>query len=275
MRYLTLWLTLFLLQNVQARPIVFAPLPLSNTQKSFEDFNAMVSHLEKALGETIAFRYEKKYDDVIALFQANEIDIAYLGPLPFITLKEQFPFAKALITFHEKDGKNGYRCVLVKFAKEPLDTLHVKALKVALTQPLSTCGYTKTKLLLEKKLNLNLDETLFRYVGQHDEVALSIIRGEFMIGGMKESIARSYASLGLEILDIGSHLPGFSLVVNTNTLTQEHIDTIKKRLLTTPKEVYKTWGKDISHGMSEADEKLFEKIVFSPKNFTIPQSGNF
>lgn len=274
MRYLTLWLTLFLLQNVQARPIVFAPLPLSNTQKSFEDFNAMVSHLEKALGETIAFRYEKKYDDVIALFQANEIDIAYLGPFPFITLKEQFPFAKALITFHEKDGKNGNRCVLVKFAKDSL-ALHVKSLKVALTQPLSTCGYIKTKLLLEKKFHLNLDETQYRYLGQHDEVALSIIRGEFNLGGMKESIARNYISLGLEILETSEHLPGFTLVVNTNTLTPEQIDTIKKRLLTTPKEVYKTWGKDISHGMSEADEKLFEKIVFSPKNFTIPQSGNF
>ena len=60
-----------------------------------------------------------------------------------------------------------------------------------------------------------------------------------------------------------------------NDIPEAEIDTIKKQLLTTPKEVYKTWGKDISHGMSEADEKLFEKIVFSPKNFTIPQSGNF
>ena len=81
MRYFTLWLTLFLLQNVQARPIVFAPLPLSNTQKSFEDFNAMVSHLEKALGETIAFRYEKKYDenmlDVIKYINISQPCVVY------------------------------------------------------------------------------------------------------------------------------------------------------------------------------------------------------
>lgn len=275
MRYMRLWFILCVLTSAQARPIVFAPLPLSNTQKAFEDFNPMVTHLEKALGETIAFRYEKKYDDVIALFQENKIDIAYLGPLPYITLREQFPFAKPLITFHEKDGKKGYRCALVKFAKDTIDTTNIKALKVALTQPLSTCGYTKTKFLLEKNMNLNLDEALFRYLGQHDEVALSIIRGEFMIGGMKESIAKSYASLGLQILETSSYFPSFSLIVNTNTLTEEQIDTIKKRLLTTSKEVYKTWGKDISHGMSEADEKLFQKIVFSPKHFSIPQSGNF
>lgn len=274
MKYFTLWLILFFLQNVQARPIVFAPLPLSNTQKVFEDFNPLVSHLEKALGEPISFRYEQKYDDVISLFQTNEIDIAYLGPLPYKTLRQQFPFAKALITFHEKDGKNGYRCVLVKFAKDSL-ALHVKSLKVALTQPLSTCGYTKTKLLLEQKFHINLDETQYRYLGQHDEVALSIIRGEFNLGGMKESIARSYASLGLEVIETSQHLPGFSLVVNTKTLTPEQIETIKKRLLSTSKEVYKKWGKDISYGMSEADETMFEKITVSPKYFTIPQSGNY
>lgn len=274
MRYFTLWLILFFLQNAQARPIVFAPLPLSNTQQAFEDFNPMVTHLEKALGEPISFRYEKRYDDVINLFQTNEIDIAYLGPLPYKTLRQHVAFAKALITFHEKDGKNGYRCVLVKFAKDSIP-LHVNSLKIALTQPISTCGYTKTKLLLEKKYHLNLDEAQYRYLGQHDEVALSVIRGEFTLGGMKESIARSYLSLGLEILETSEHLPGFTLVVNTNTLTPEQIETIKKRLLSTPKEVYKKWGNDISHGMSEAQESMFEKIAISPKSFTIPQNGSF
>ena len=274
MKYFALWLILFFVQNIHARPIVFSPLPLSNTQQAFEDFNPMVTHLEKALGEPISFQYEKKYDDVISLFQANEIDIAYLGPLPYKTLRQQFPFAKALITFHEKDGKNGYRCVLVKFTKDPL-SLHVNSFKVALTQPLSTCGYTKTKLLLEQKFHINLDETQYRYLEQHDEVALSIIRGEFNLGGMKESIARNYISLGLEILETSEHLPGFTLVVNTNTLTPKQIETIKKQLLSTPKEIYKRWGNNISHGMSEAQESMFEKIPISPKSCTIPQNGSF
>ncbi len=91
----------------------------------------------------------------------------------------------------------GYRCALVKFAG---DTLSPKAtLKVALTQPTSTCGYTKTKVLVNDYLHTNLDTMLYRYVGTHDEVALSIIRGDFQMGGMKESIAKEYASLGLGV----------------------------------------------------------------------------
>lgn len=275
MRYFSIWLILFLLQHLQARPIVFAPLPLSNTHKSFDDFNPMITHLEEALGKTIVFRYEKKYDDIVQLFQANEIDIAYLGPFPYAVLQQHFPFAKPIVTFHEKDGKNGYRCALVQFSNKLIDTVQKKAPKVALAQPFSTCGYTQTKLLLERNSKLNLDDIQFRYLGQYDEVALSIIRGDFTLGGMKENIAHSYASLGLKILEVSPLLPGFSLIVNTKTLTEKEIDTIKKQLLTTSQEIYQTWGKDISYGMSEADETLFQNIPISAKHFTIPTNGNF
>lgn len=277
MKFLMVFLSLFFAFFLHAgeRPIIFAPIPLSNTHKVFEDFNPMVTYLEKHLGESIALRYEKKYDDIIALFQANQIDIAYFGPLPFATLRKQFPAAKPLVTFLESDGEEGYRCVLVKFAQDTLDAQHPEYIKVALTQPLSTCGYTKTKMLIHNELNLSLEELRYRYVGRHDEVALGVLRGHFLIGGMRESIAKSYASLGLERIATSELLPGFTLVVNTQTLSEKQIETIKRTLLNTPKEVYQAWGKDISYGMVEAKEALFEKIHQDLLHFSIPSSGNF
>ena len=267
--------TLCAILHVNARPLVFAPLPLENTQKAFETFSPMVTHLENALQESITFRYETRYDDIITLFASNKIDIAYFGPLPFSVLAKQSPFAKPLVTFHEQDGSHGYRCVLVKFATTQINTQDPKTLKVALTQPLSTCDYTKTKVLLEQKFGLSLDELSYRYLERHDAVALNVVRGEFDLGGIKESIAKEHASLGIDIVATSPLLPGFTLVVNTRTLTPEQIETIKKTLLSTPKEIYTTWGKEISYGMSEAHYELFDTIEPSNPVFYIPTQGNF
>lgn len=274
-RYSCLFIALFIALSLEARPLVFAPLPFFNTNKVLEDFFPMVNYLEEAMNENISFHYEKKYDDLIAAFKANKVDIAYFGPLPFLTLQKSFPHALPIITFHESDGERGYRCALVKFAGDILADTPKKELKVALTQPLSTCGYTKTKVLINTYLHSNLDTMLYRYVGTHDEVALSIVRGDFHIGGMKESIAKEYASLGLEITQTTPLMPGFSLVVNTQTLSFEQIEKIKSILLRAPKEVYQTWGKDIRYGMSATDMEMFQHLRSDIGSFAVPQSGSF
>lgn len=274
----TAMLILLLFSNMlflHARPLIFAPLPLSNTQRVFEDFSPMTQYLEKNLGEHIEFHYEKHYDTIVTLFQENKIDIAYFGPLPFVSLQKTFPAALPLVTFHESDGAQGYRCVLVKFARDRVDFTHSPRIKVALTQPLSTCGYTKTKLLLKEHYGKNLEDMLFRYVGKHDEVALSVVRGDFLVGGVKESVAHEYATLGLEIIASTEMLPGFTLVVNTQTLSASQIDTIKQTLLSTPKEIYQTWGKELSYGMSEANGALFKSLSHGLLEFDVPHTGNY
>ena len=270
-------IALFLLSiiSLHARPLIFAPLPLANTQRVFEDFRPMTEYLEKELGESIEFRYEKQYDTIITLFQENKIDIAYFGPLPFATLQNAFPHALPLVTFHENDGAAGYRCVLVKFARDTVDFTKTESIKVALTQPLSTCGYTKTRLLLKEHYGKELETMLYRYMGKHDEVALSVVRGEFLLGGIKESVAHEYATLGLEIIASSETLPGFSLVVNTQTLSALQIANIKKTLLNTPKEMYQTWGKELSYGMSEANQSVFKSLSYDLLKFNVPQSGNY
>jgi len=261
--------------SLHARPIIFASLPHANIQRVFEDFSPMTQYLESALNEKIEFRYEKQYDDIIEQFAANKIDVAYFGPLPFSVLQKKFPSALPIVTFHESNGKNSYRCVLVKFAQDTIDFKVEPRVKIALTQPLSTCGYTKTKVLLKEHYNQDLSKMLYRYVGKHDEVALSVIRGEFLLGGIKESVAREHKNLGLEIVSVSALLPGFTLVANTQTLSREQIETIKKTLLSAPKEVYETWGKELSYGMSEPDMALFNGLSMDMLEFNVPPSGNF
>lgn len=273
--FISLFLIVVLSLHVEARSITFAPSPLNDTQTVFEEFTLMVNYLEEKLDQKINFHYEKKYDDMITSFKENKIDLGYFGPLPMATLQKSFSAAVPLLTFNEPDGKNGYRCVLVKFAKDKIDFQKNKDVKVALTQPLSTCGYMQTKTLLKTHIDKNIEEMKFNYLGNHDEVALSIIRGKFDVGGMKESIAKEYESLGLKVLYTSQMLPSFILVANANTLSTEEIAKIKKILLEAPQEIYKTWGKSISYGFNEIDLESLNALKVDKLHYNIPQKGNF
>ncbi len=271
----TFFFSVLVCLNMEARSLTFSPSPMNDTQTVFEEFTRMVNYLEEKLGQKIDFHYEKKYDDRITSFKENKIDLAYFGPLPLATLRKNFHSAIPLLTFNEPNGKSGYRCVLVQFAKDEIDFLKSENIKVALTQPLSTCGYMQTKVLLKAYANKNIEAMKFNYLGNHDEVALSIIRGNFEVGGMKESIAKEYESLGLKTLYTSQMLPSFTLVANANTLNAKEIAKIKKILLEAPKEVYKTWGKSISYGFSEIDLESLDALKVDRLNNNIPQNGNF
>lgn len=272
MRHFAAYISIFFLfLQLEARPLVFAPLPYFSNAKVLEDFLPMVNYLEEALGETIVFHYETRYDQLVTAFKENKIDIAYVGPLPLAQLQKTSSQALPIVTFHEADGQKGYRCVLVKFANDA----PMKAPTIALTQPLSTCGYVKTKELVQTAFHQDLDTLRYRYVGSHDEVALSILRGDFHSGGMKESIAKEYASLGIEIIEKTALIPGFTLVANTKTLTPQQITQIQQTLLLTPKERYTTWGKDISHGMSKCDPEALRSLNALLETTYIPERGSF
>ncbi len=269
-----LFLIYFLLMPLEARPLVFAPLPYSHKEDLFEDFSPMIRYLEQTLHTSITFRYESKYDYLIEAFVQNKIDIAYLGPLPLRILMEKFPDALPLVSFNEKNGKQNYRCVLVKFPEDTIDTSKPKTITVALTQPLSTCGYFMSDVLLNSSLHLPLKKVQYRYVNNHDEVALSVIRGDYLLGGMKESLAQEYYSLGLRIFAYSDFVPGFALVINAQTVSPEQIIAIKQALLSAPSSVYSTWGSSISHGMSDARKEDYLRLDIKKLN-EIPQEGNF
>ena len=248
----------------------FAPLPTKSITKNVEEFLPMKQYLELKLGDRLVFVYKKDYRDILTGFKDKEIDIAYLGPLPFVMLLKEYADIEPLVTFKQKDGSTGYRCVLAKFQSDTLDTTH--PIKVALTQPLSTCGYLMTHRLLQQKYGLDLAKQQYRYTMSHTNALSSVAQGRFVLAGAKESIAMRFESLGLEIVAHTELLPGFLLVANKKTLTASHIQSIKNTLLHVPKSVYLNWNRSLGNqGMLPASYADYDKL---DTNITIPTHSN-
>jgi len=256
--------------SAQNMPLRFAPLPTKSVSKNVEEFLPMKQYLEHKLSTKITFVYKKNYRKILDGFKKGEIDIAYFGPLPFVMLRKEYADVEPLVTFKQKDGSSGYRCILAKSHSDTIDTTH--PLTVALTQYLSTCGYLMTSVLLKKKYGLDLARQHYRYTMSHTNALSALARGEFLLAGAKESIARRFQSLGVDIIARTGLLPGFLLVANKQTLTAEQIHTIKETLLHVPQSVYSGWNRSIGNrGMLPASNADYDKL---DTRITIPQQGN-
>lgn len=250
--------------------IYFSPLPMKNTKQNIQDFVPLNSYIEDKLNIKIKYIHNTNYQDIIEGFIKGNIDLAYLGPLPLVALKQQYPFIQPLVSIQQSKDTKKYRCVLTKFKKDTVDIS--KPIKIALTQPLSTCGYFMTQKLLLDTYNIDLTTQKYQYLMSHQNAILSVLEGDYMIAGAKDSIAKKYETVGMEIIAQSEPLPGFSLVANVKTLTQQQIKQIEQTILNIDQQTYTKWKGIFSKGFIKADIKDYDKIEV---NFhKIPKWGN-
>ena len=252
------------------RTIVFSPLPTKSSFQVLKDFLPFTSYLENKLNIKIKYEYKSNYKDILDGIKNGSIDMAYLGPLPFVSLKQEYSKVRPIVTFVEKNGKHNYRCVLAKFKADKVDLS--KKIKVALTQPLSTCGYFMSSILLNEKYKLDISKLSYDYKMSHDNALLSVLSGDFLLAGAKDSIAKKHSSLGIEILASSQLLPGFTLVTNNKTLEDTFINKLQNTILEIPKTVYKNWKGKGSYGFVKASHEDYGDLSVNMNE--IPKVGN-
>jgi phosphonate transport system substrate-binding protein len=240
----------------------FAPLPLEDRKIIHEQFQGFTNYLSNTVKQQFNWVYLSDYADIIEQFSQERIDLAYLGPLPYVILKRKFPDAEPLACFREADGSPSYTCSLVTYGGSELALKDLKGVHIGLTQPYSTCGYLAvTQMLGPAGLSLDRDGNHFTYAGSHSAAALGVAQGKYDAAGVKTVIAERYAHLDLERIATSSHFPGFTLVANSRTLSPDTIAALRKALLALDpsgnpahKKLMASWGKHIRSGAVPAEQ---------------------
>ena len=275
-------ITLVLLLNVSsvsAETLRFAPLPMENVETVLKKFQPLTQYLTEQLALEIEYVYVDSYSDLLDKFQKSEIDLAYLGPLPYVELRQSFPEAVPLLFFKESALTATYTCAFATFPDNHFNVQSGSYQNIALTQPLSTCGYLSVNGLMQKFSN-SLEKNHYRYLGTHDAVALSIIRGEFAAGGLKTAVAKKYKHMGLFILTETPPLPAFALIANTQTMSPKTRSAIASTLLRLNSDnaglaKEKQTSNIIGYGVIEAEDADYQAVRDLLGSITIPQQGNF
>lgn len=244
----------------EAPALRFAALPLESREATAREFAGFVGHLEYLAGRRVEHVYVARYEDLLADFAAGRLDLVFVGPLPYVELVRRRADAHPLVRFAESDGATRYRCVLAAFRGDAVRPVDLKGAAVGLPQALSTCGPLSAGGLLHREAGLRLTDVDARVLGNHETVALDIVAGEVRAGTLKESIARKYAGLGLEILAATDPLPGFVVVAGTDHLDEAAIERLRFGLLATPDTIWRTWGSSIHNGMETARDEDYAPV---------------
>lgn len=261
---------------VTAGPIRLAPLPIFAEKEATKKFLPFAHYLSEITDSQVDLVYHQSYKTLLDELIHDKIDLAYLGPLPYVLLIDKDPAFVPVVRFVDAGGASTYTCSLVVFDQD-LPTLNVSATtSVALTQPYSTCGYLLSEHLLNRH-DLSLSNIPFYYADHHSECALDVVRGKAAVAGVKTSIARQYSLLGLRSVEQSEPLPGFLLVANPHTLTAETIEQIRSALLrldprhnAKDAEICASWGNDIRYGAIPVQVGDYQTIVNLLDKITIP-----
>ncbi|MGE4559164.1 MAG: PhnD/SsuA/transferrin family substrate-binding protein [Desulfobulbus sp.] len=258
----------------QGTPIRFAPLPMENREAITLRFRPMMQYLEQQLGRPFVFDFSESYQTIVEKFQTGKIDLAYLGPLPYVELRAKDPHAEPLVHFREASGNPKYTCAIVALADSPINLQGLRDHRIALTQPLSTCGYLSVNGLLQERGG-SLANNRYRYLNKHDAVALAVIRGEFDAGGLKTAIGRRYAHMGLKILAETPPFPGFGLIANQETLSRETREAIRQAMVQldpagADKAMLTRWGGSIRYGAVTAADADYQAVRTYKGQLEIP-----
>ena len=254
--------------------LTFAPLPMESPEAVVGQWKPLLNYLERKLGIELRIDYSQSNDEILEKFRAGKLDLAYLGPLPYVVLKENFSAALPVVHFKEANGQSAYTCSIVALSESKLTVRDLRNKKIALTQPWSTCGYFAADNLL-RQTGTDLEANRYRYLNAHDAVALAVVRGDYDFGVLKTAIGWKYAHLGLKTLAETMPLPSLGLVANGARLSAETIVRLRAPLLEADSAVRAGWGDNIRHGAVPAADADYDPIRKLRNQRQIPAKGNF
>ena len=254
--------------------LTFAPLPMESPETVMGQWKPLLSYLERKLGIELRIDYSQSNEEILEKFRAGKLDLAYLGPLPYVVLKESFPAALPVVHFKEANGQLAYTCSIVALSESKLTVRDLRNKKIALTQPLSTCGFLAADNLL-RRAGTDLEANRYRYLNAHDAVALAVVRGDYDSGVLKTAIGQKYAHLGLVTLAQTTPLPSLGLVANGARLSAETIKRLRAALLEADSAVRAGWGDNIRHGAVPAADADYDPTRKLNGQRQIPVKGNF
>lgn len=237
--------------------LVYSTVGVFNEDVTFSQHKDIMQIIEHTLDKKIKFKYIKNHIELVNSFIKGDVDIAYFGPIPFIYMKRLYKEYSPLVLINNENGHPYYRCMLIKAWDGPKDYFQIKSL--ALTNPLSTCGYFGVASILRKH-SININMLNYTFIGSHDDVALAVVRGEYDAGGVRDKVAEKYKGFLIDVMDSTDYLPGFVLVANSKTITKKESDLLTNRFMSlTEKELGKlSTGR---YGFSIYFQSVYEGLV--------------
>ena len=210
--------------------LTLAVHPFKPATQLVEAFTPLVAYLSKKLDDTsLSLRITPDYQAHVDAIGQNEVDIAYMGPVQYVKLIERYG-AKPLLARQAINGSPFFHGKVFVAKSSAIQSLaDLKGKRFAFTEPLSTMGHLVPRSMLWGA-GVSVDSLAgFKFVGDHVNVALAVLTGEFDAGAVKEDVYFGYESRGLRAIATSPPISDHVFVVG-NQVSAVRIQQLRELL---------------------------------------------
>jgi phosphonate transport system substrate-binding protein len=190
-------------------------------------FSPLVSYLAKALGREVELIISPDYHSHIMRMGQGELDLAYMGPAPYVKLVEEygpFPLIARLSVMGEPEF-NGV--IFTREGSQIRALADLRGKRFAFGDPSSTMSHLVPLSMLEEA-GVGLDDLAGHdHYDSHQDVALAVLRGKADAGAVKQEVFARYRRRGLRTVML---TPRFSehLFVAHQGMPGEQVEALQR-----------------------------------------------
>ncbi|MEK8019429.1 MAG: phosphate/phosphite/phosphonate ABC transporter substrate-binding protein [Candidatus Parabeggiatoa sp.] len=220
----------FAAQPETENPYIFGIHPYLTAKELLERFTPLINYLSDELDQPVVLRVAKNYANHIQWVGEDKVDLAYLGPAPYVKLVENYG-QKHLLAKIEVAGQSTFRGAIIVSQNSRIKTLtDLRGKGFAFGSPNSTMSHFVPRFVLWQA-GMTVDQlSHYQFIKSHENVVLGVLLGEFEAGAIKKDIFNRYVQQGIKVLTWTPPIT-VHLFVATHRFPQQQLDKVRQLFL--------------------------------------------
>lgn len=206
-------------------PLRFVLPPFANPAMLHASFTPLAHSLAAATGREVRLSLSPNYSSLIRRVGEEEADIAFVGPSPYVKIRDKFGTIELLARLNMKDQVNDKVVIITRTDRGINSLADLAGRSFAFGDYQSFGSHFMSRAILAEHGVPPARLASYDYVGSHDNVVLSVLHGDFMAGGLRLDIFNLHNNPALKIIYGPVQIPPHAIVCRASLPT-----AIKQRL---------------------------------------------
>ena len=169
--------------------VKISAIGIVNADELIKGFTPFMDYLSQKTGKKFEFVYCENYDKVIDEFKKGNIDFASLGPVTYVTMKDQKKMNIEPLVRPLESGGDSYTSIVFVKKDSPIQSMsQLVGKKIAFGDRLSTAANLFPRHIIYKSGALESTWAGSQQLGSQDNIFKGVMSGDFDAGASKSTV---------------------------------------------------------------------------------------
>lgn len=192
--------------------LIFSTHPFANPAAIHKAFQPLIEYLRRETGLDIRMKIASSYTAHVTAVGRGRADLAFVGPAPYVRIKDKFGGIELLARLRMKDDIGDKVVIICRDDASYRSLADLKGRTFGFGDPQSYGSHYLPRWLLRESGVTVSALAAYDHVKNHDNVVLSVLHGDLDAGGVRLDVFARYASRPLRVLAGPFNTPPHAIV---------------------------------------------------------------